>query len=95
MSYSNAATRTPFSKIEKSWILYDWANSAYATIIMAAVFPIYFAETAGGAGVNGDVWWGYGTSAATLLVAILAPVLGSIGDFHGMKKPSCARGYIF
>lgn len=86
MSYSNAATRTPFSKIEKSWILYDWANSAYATIIMAAVFPIYFAETAGGAGVNGDVWWGYGTSAATLLVAILAPVLGSIGDFHGMKK---------
>jgi UMF1 family MFS transporter len=75
-----------FTPTERSWILYDWANSAYATIIMAAVFPIYFASVAKSAGVSGDIWWGYGSSAATLTVAILAPVLGAIADFHGMKK---------
>jgi len=32
------------SREEKSWIMYDWANSVYATIMMAAVFPIYFAN---------------------------------------------------
>jgi len=70
-----------FTPTERSWILYDWANSAYATIIMAAVFPIYFASVAKSAGVSGDIWWGYGSSAATLTVAILAPVLGAIADF--------------
>jgi UMF1 family MFS transporter len=75
-----------FSRAEKSWILYDWANSSYATIIMAAIFPIYFADIARNAGVSGDVWWGYATSVATLTVALLAPVLGAIADFRGMKK---------
>ena len=75
-----------FTRIEKSWITYDWANSVYATIILAAVFPIYFAEVAGSAGVVGDVYWGYATSIATLTVALLAPILGAVGDFRGMKK---------
>ena len=70
------------TKQEKSWIMYDWANSVYATIIMAAVFPIYFASVAPG----GDVWWGYGTSIATFTIALLAPVLGAIADYSGMKK---------
>lgn len=67
---------------ERSWIMYDWANSVYATIIMAAIFPIYFASVA----PAGDVWWGYGTSIATFTVAILAPFLGAIADYKGMKK---------
>lgn len=78
--------QTRFSRTEKSWILYDWANSSYATIIMAAIFPIYFADIARGAGIAGDVWWGYATSAATLTVALLSPALGAIADFRGMKK---------
>jgi MFS transporter, UMF1 family len=81
-----AGTRDRFTKIEKSWITYDWANSSYATIIMAAIFPIYFGNVAKAAGVPGDVWWGYGTSIATLTVAVLAPFMGAIGDFRGMKK---------
>ncbi len=75
-----------FSPVEKSWILYDWANSSYATIIMAAIFPIYFAKIAGQAGVAGDVYWGYASSGATLVVALLSPALGAIADFRGMKK---------
>lgn len=75
-----------FTKAEKSWIMYDWANSVYATIIMAAVFPIYFAGVAKANGIAGDVWWGYATSAASLLIALSSPFLGAIGDFKGMKK---------
>lgn len=75
-----------FTITERSWIFYDWANSAYATIIMAAVFPIYFADVARGAGVSGDVWWGYATSLATLLVALMSPLLGAVANFRGMKK---------
>lgn len=75
-----------FTRTEKSWILYDWANSVYATIILAAVFPIYFANITSQAGVAGDVWWGYTTSLATLTLAVLAPLMGAIGDYRGMKK---------
>ncbi len=74
------------NKVEKSWIMYDWANSVYATIIMAAVFPIYFSTVAKANGMAGDVYWGYATSIATFAVAISAPIIGAIGDFKGMKK---------
>lgn len=72
-----------FTKEEKSWIMYDWANSVFATIMMAALFPIYFT---GVAGEGGDIWWGYGSSAATLVMAILAPIVGALGDRKGNKK---------
>lgn len=78
--------RDKLTKTEFAWAMYDWANSVYATIIMAAIFPIYFTSVAGESGASGDVLWGYGTSLATLCVVILAPVLGSVADFRGMKK---------
>jgi len=72
-----------FTKTEWSWIFYDWANSIYATNIMAAIFPTVFVSIAGEAG---DIWWGYGTSIATFVVALLAPLLGAVADYKGMKK---------
>lgn len=72
-----------FTKVEKSWILYDWANSVYATNIMAAIFPIYYASVADDVG---NKWWGIGVSLASLIIAILAPTLGALGDFKGYKK---------
>ena len=72
-----------FTKAEKSWIMYDWANSIYATNIMAAIFPIYFAMQAN---EIGNKLYGFAVSAAALVVALLAPILGAIGDFSGMKK---------
>lgn len=77
-----------FTKAEKSWIMYDWANSIYATNIMAAIFPIYFAMQAD---ETGNKLYGFAVSAAALVVAVLAPVLGAIGDFSGMKKKLFAR----
>ena len=78
-----AAKKKRFTKKEWSWILYDWANSVYATNIMAAIFPILFVQIAG---ESGDQAWAYGTSIATFIVALLAPFLGALADFKGMKK---------
>ncbi len=78
-----ARAERKFTKVEKSWIMYDWANSIYATNIMAAIFPIYFASVAS---ETGNTIYGYAVSVANLIVALLAPLLGAIGDFKGMKK---------
>jgi UMF1 family MFS transporter len=72
-----------FTKQEKSWIFYDWANSVYATNIMAVIFPIYYASVAGDLGTK---WWGIGVSIAALIGAVLAPTLGAVADFKGNKK---------
>jgi len=73
-----------FTKAEWSWILYDWANSIYATNIMAAIFPIFFSQIA--SNTPGDHLYGYAVSFANLLIAVLSPYLGAIADFRGMKK---------
>jgi UMF1 family MFS transporter len=59
-----------FTLSEKSWIMYDWANSAYSAIVTAAVLPIFFKSVTKSAGISpnmADSYWGYGTSVATLL----------------------------
>lgn len=80
------ARQKKFTRLEKSWIMYDWANSVYATNVLAVIFPIYFETVCKTAGVDNVVYWGYGTSIATLISAILAPLLGSIADHKGYKK---------
>ncbi len=71
-----------------SWSMYDWANSAFATTIMAAVLPIYYSRVAGTElGANtATVYWGYTLSIALLITAVLAPVMGAIADYSGLKK---------
>ncbi|MCP8968156.1 MFS transporter [Ectobacillus ponti] len=77
------------TKQERSWVLYDWANSAYSVIITTAVFPLYFkaaTDTAGISPASSTAYWGYANSIATLLVSLLAPILGTIADYRGFKK---------
>ena len=77
------------TKEEKSWILYDWANSAFSAIVAAIILPIFFKEMAlmdGVSSVDATAYWGYATSLGTLICAVLAPFLGSLGDLRGMKK---------
>ena len=76
------------TKTEKSWVLYDWANSAYSIAITTAILPIYFKDVAA-KGVEpylSTAYWGYGTTIATLIVSILAPILGTIADYKNYKK---------
>lgn len=83
-----------FTKVEKSWILYDWANSVYATNILAVIFPIYFNSVCQASGADNLVLWSYGTSAATFLVAVLAPVLGALADHKGTRKSCLRRSFL-
>ena len=78
--------KTKLTREEKSWIMYDWANSVYATIMVAVIYPIYFAKVAGAAGQMGDYWWGIGTSVAMIIVALLSPIIGALTDFAGNRK---------
>ncbi|GAB4336084.1 MAG: MFS transporter [Candidatus Abyssubacteria bacterium] len=80
--------RIEYRKTINAWCMYDWANSAFATTILAAVFPIYYSSVAG-AGLGGNratVYWGYTVSLALFMVAVCAPVLGAITDYSGAKK---------
>lgn len=71
-----------------AWTMYDWANSAFATTIMAAVLPVYYASVAGAnlPGNMATVYWGYTTSISLLVAAVLGPILGAVADFSGAKK---------
>ena len=69
---------------ERSWILYDWANSAYSIIITTAIFPLFYQTVTDEATYLAT--WAYGNSAASLFVAILAPILGTIADYRSRKK---------
>jgi UMF1 family MFS transporter len=70
------------------WALYDWANSAFATTVMAGFFPIFFKQYwSHGVDVNlSSARLGLGNSLAGLIVALMAPILGAIADQGAMKK---------
>lgn len=70
-----------FSKQQWQWIFYDWVNSGYGILVVTAVLPVYFKAVAGQAGVtaaNSTAYWGYANSFGTLIVSILAPLLGAL-----------------
>lgn len=77
------------TKLEKYWVLYDVGNSAFI-LLVATIVPIYFnylASLASISEVDYLAYWGYAASLTTLIVAIIGPVLGSIVDTKGYKKP--------
>ena len=77
------------TKKERNWILYDVGNSAF-TMLVATIIPLYFNYLAGLGGLSSVdylAFWGYASSAATLVVALLGPVLGTLADTKGYKKP--------
>ncbi len=72
-----------------AWCMYDWANSAFATTILAAVLPIYYSQVAGATLPSEAVataYWSVGLSVSLFIVAILSPVLGTISDVMRGKK---------
>lgn len=76
------------TKQEKSWIMYDWANSAYSIAITTAILPVFFKSVAASnlSPATSTAYWGYTNSFATLIISILAPILGAIADYKGYKK---------
>lgn len=74
--------------MEKKWILYDVGNSAF-TLLVSTIMPIYFnylADQAGISEVNYLAYWGYAVSIATIIVAVLGPIVGTASDTKGRRK---------
>jgi len=72
------------SRAIRAWTMYDWANSAFATTVMAAILPNYFSMyIATDAALT---LWGYTVAIGSLIAAVISPVLGAIADFRGSKK---------
>ncbi len=78
---------------EFSWALYDVGNSAFVLVIITALMPLFFKDfaAAGMSGVESTATWGFANSAAAFTLAVLAPILGTLADYQGMKK----RFFIF
>jgi UMF1 family MFS transporter len=84
MTTASVATK-PTRRERWSWYLYDFGNSAYASVVLLAVYSAYFqGEVVGGA--EGSRMWGLAVGVAMLVVAVISPVLGAIADFAGTKK---------
>jgi UMF1 family MFS transporter len=83
-------TEVEYKRRINAWTMYDWANSAFATTILAAVLPVYYSQVAGATLSSPAVataYWARGLSISLFITAILAPLLGTISDvMRGKKK---------
>ena len=80
--------KTRLTPLEKHWVLYDIGNSAFI-LLAATLIPIFFNSLAKDGGLNESqylAYWGYAGSAATLLVALIGPICGTLADQKGFKK---------
>jgi UMF1 family MFS transporter len=70
----------------RAWYYYDFGNSAYAAVVLLAVYVSYFKDTVVGQGAEGTRLWGIAVGIAMLVTVITTPILGAIADFTGKKK---------
>jgi UMF1 family MFS transporter len=81
--------KSKFTKLEKSWILYDVGNSAF-TMLACSLITIWFKDIATQGGLGADVqtsYWAYVASIVTVIVAFIGPVFGTVADNKDFKKP--------
>lgn len=75
-------------RVVHAWSLYDFANSAFAAVVLATIFPVYYTQVVVGAvGGRGDFLWTLAVSVSMTLVALACPLLGGIADHAGVRKP--------
>ncbi|TGV64215.1 MFS transporter, partial [Mesorhizobium sp. M00.F.Ca.ET.149.01.1.1] len=69
------------------WMFFDWAAQPFFTVVTTFIFGPYFVSRMASDPTAGQAAWGYGIAAAGLVIAVLSPVLGSIADQTGPRKP--------
>jgi MFS transporter, UMF1 family len=84
-------TARVFSKQQaiNAWCMYDWANSAFATTILAAVLPVYYSQVAAATLSSPEIataYWSLGLSVSLLIAAVASPILGTVSDVMRSKK---------
>lgn len=77
------------ARAQRAWCLYDWANSAFATSVVAAILPVYFAGVAAKSmpAHQATAMWGYASAAALAVTAVLSPIAGALADQTRRRKP--------
>ncbi len=69
-----------------SWCLYDWANSAFTTLVVTFVYATYFTQTFAEDADRGTALWSRGITISSLIIALIAPVLGAMADRSGLRR---------
>ncbi len=82
---AQAAHASPLGLV--AWCLYDWANSAFPTVIATFVFAAYYAKAVAVDEIAGTSEWAYAMSASALAIAVVSPILGAAADQGGRRKP--------
>ena len=73
------------SRAQWAWYLYDFGNSAYAAVVLLAVYAAYFKQGVVGT-AQGSALWGLSLTISMLVVALISPFLGALADYSGRKK---------
>jgi UMF1 family MFS transporter len=87
-SYEDVSERE-YNRRIRAWTMYDWANSAFATTILAVVLPVYYSQVAGAtlpSASTATAYWSIGLSVSLFIVALMSPLLGTISDVMRGKK---------
>jgi UMF1 family MFS transporter len=76
-------------RAQRAWCLYDWANSVFATSVVSAILPVYFARVAAKSMAAHDATaiWGYASAIALAITAVLSPIVGALADQSRRRKP--------
>ena len=69
-----------------SWALYDWANSAFTTLVVTFIYSTYFTKAMAPDEVTGTAWWSRAVATSAILTAVLSPILGAAADRAGARK---------
>jgi UMF1 family MFS transporter len=89
LQFNPSVSEAEYKRRIWAWTMYDWANSAFVTTIMAAVLPVYFSQVAGSTLPSPTVataYWSAGLTISLVLVALIAPILGVVSDINRGKK---------
>ncbi len=83
---SHVATPRDDPKTIWSWAFYDWANSAFTTLVVTFIYGTYFTKAMAPDEVTGTAWWSRAVALSAVLIAVLSPVLGAAADRTGTRK---------
>lgn len=94
-----SASGQPITHISKKgiwgWMFFDWASQPFHTLLITFIFARYFAAEVAPDAATGQIWWGYMLAISGVTIAILSPILGSIADATGPRKPWIAVFTLF
>lgn len=80
------APQRDIPKVIWSWAFYDWANSAFTTLVVTFIYSTYFTKAMAPDEITGTAWWSRAVAVSAVLTAILSPMLGAAADRAGMRK---------